>query len=69
MIVKELKFIGILLFIIFAILLLVALVFFITYQRFQCSEYINYIKTIQFSGKIEDVLPYLQTGDILVAVN
>ena len=69
MIIKELKFIGILLFIIFAILLLVALVFFITYQRFQCSEYINYIKTIQFSGKIEDVLPYLQTGDILVAVN
>lgn len=69
MIVKEIKFIGILLFIIFAILLLAALVFFITYQRFQCSEYMNYMKTIQFSGKIEDVLPYLQTGDILVAVN
>ena len=69
MIVKELKFIGILLFIIFAILLLMVLVFFITYQRFQCSEYINHMKNIQISGKIEDVLPYLQTGDILVAVN
>lgn len=69
MIIKELKFIGILLFIIFAILLLAALVFFITYQRFQCSQYMNYMKTMQISGKIEDVLPYLQTGDILVAVN
>ena len=69
MIVKELKFIGILLFIIFAILLLVALVFFITYQRFQCSEYINYMKTMKISGKIKTILPYLQTGDILVAVN
>jgi hypothetical protein len=69
MIIKEIKFIGILLFIIFAILLLVALVFFITYQRFQCSEHINYMKTMKFYGKIEDVLPYLQTGDIIIAVN
>jgi len=69
MIVKELKFIGILLFIIFAILLLVALVYFITYQRFQCSEYMNYMKNMKISGKIEDVLPHLQTGDIIIAVN
>jgi len=69
MIVKELKFIGILLFIIFAIVLLVALVFFITYQRFQCSEYINYMKTMKFSGKIETIVPYLQTGDIIIASN
>ena len=69
MIIKELKFIGILLFIIFAIVLLVALVFFITYQRFQCSEYINYMKTMKFSGKIETIVPYLQTGDIIIAVN
>ena len=69
MIIKEIKFIGILLFIIFAIVLLVALVFFITYQRFQCSEYINYMKTMKFSGKIESVLPYLQTGDLIIASN
>jgi len=66
MIIKELKFIGILLFIIFAILLLVALVFIITYQRFQCSEYINHMKNIPISGKIKDILPYLQTGDLLL---
>jgi len=66
MIIKELKFIGILLFIIFAILLLVVLVFFITYQRFKCSKYINYMKTIPTSGKIEDILPYLKTGDIFI---
>ena len=69
MIVKEFKFIGLLLFIIFAILLLIFLVFFITYQRFRCSEYMNYIKTMPISGKIENVLPYLQTGDIIIAVN
>ena len=69
MIVKELKFIGILLFIIFAFVLLVALVFFITYQRFQCSEYINYMKTMQFSGKIETILPFLQTGDIIITID
>jgi hypothetical protein len=69
MIVKELKFIGLLLFIIFAILLLVALVSFITYQRFQCSEYINYMKTNKIYGKIEDVLPHLQTGDIIISSN
>ena len=69
MIVKELKFIGILLFIIFAIILLFALVYFISYQRFQCSEYINYMKTIKISGKIEGVLPYLQTGDIIISSN
>lgn len=66
MIIKEIKFIGILLFIIFAIVLLVALVFFITYQRFQCSEYINYMRNIPISGKIEDILPYLQTGDLIL---
>jgi hypothetical protein len=66
MIIKEFKFIGILLFIIFAILLLVALVFFITYQRFKCSEYINYWKNIRISGKIEDILPFLKTGDIII---
>ena len=69
MIIKEIKFIGILLFIIFAILLLMGLVFFITYQRFKCSEYMNYMKTMSISGKIENVLPYLQTGDIIIAVN
>ncbi len=69
MIIKELKFIGILLFIIFAILLLIVLVFFITYQRFQCSEYINYMKNIPISGKIEDIIPYLQTGDLIIASN
>jgi len=69
MIIKEIKFIGILLFIIFAILLLVALVFFITYQRFQCSEYINYMKNIQISGKIETIVPYLQTGDIIITID
>jgi hypothetical protein len=69
MIIKELKFIGILLFIIFAIVLLVALVFFITYQRFQCSKYINYMKTLKISGKIEDITPYLQTGDLIIASN
>ena len=67
MIIKELKFIGILLFIIFAIVLLVALVFFITYQRFQCSEYINYMKNIPISGKIEKILPFLKTGDLIIS--
>jgi hypothetical protein len=66
MIVKELKFFGLLLFIIFAIILLVFLVFFITYQRFKCSEYINHMKNIPISGKIEDILPYLQTGDLIL---
>ena len=69
MIIKELKFIGILLFIIFAILLLMTLVVFITYQRFNCSEYINYMKNMKISGKIEDILPYLQTGDIIIPSN
>ena len=69
MIIKELKFIGILLFIIFAIVLLVALVCFITYQKFQCSEYINYMQNIPISGKIESVIPYLQTGDLIIASN
>lgn len=66
MIIKELKFIGLLLFIIFAIILLLILVFFITYQRFQCSEYINYMKNIPISGKIEKILPFLQTGDLIL---
>ena len=66
MIIKELKFIGLLLFIIFAILLLMILVFFVTYQRFQCSKYINYMKNIPISGKIETIIPYLQTGDLLL---
>jgi hypothetical protein len=69
MIIKELKFIGLLLFIIFAIVLLVFLVFFINYQRFKCSEYINHMKNIPISGKIEDILPYLQTGDIIITSN
>jgi hypothetical protein len=69
MIVKEFKFIGILFFIIFAIILLAGLVFFITYQKFRCSEHINYMKTMKISGKIEEVLPHLQTGDIILAVN
>jgi len=69
MIIKELKFIGLLFFIIFAIILLVALVFLITYQRFQCSEYINYKKKIQISGKIETIIPFLQTGDIIISSN
>ena len=66
MIIKELKFIGILLFIIFAILLLLGLVVFITYQRFKCSEYINYLKNIKISGKIEKIISYLQTGDLIL---
>jgi len=66
MIIKELKFIGILLFIIFAIVLLAALVFFITYQRFQCSKYINHMKNIPISGKIEKIIPFLQTGDLIL---
>ena len=69
MIIKELKFIGLLLFIIFAIILLVVLVFYITYQRFQCSEYINYMKNMKISGKIETILPYLQTGDIIITID
>lgn len=66
MIIKELKFIGILLFIIFAIVVLVALVFFITIQRFKCSKYINYMKNIPISGKIETIIPFLKTGDIFI---
>ena len=66
MIVKELKFIGLLLFIIFAIILLIVLVFFITYNRFQCSEYVNYMKNIPISGKIEKILPSLKTGDLIL---
>jgi len=66
MIIKELKFIGLLLFIIFAILLLVSLVSFVTYQRFQCSEYINHMKNIPISGKIDTIIPYLHTGDLLL---
>ena len=69
MIVKELKFIGLLLFIIFAILLLVALISFITYQKFQCSQYINYMQNIPISGKIENILPFLQTGDIVLTID
>lgn len=69
MIVKELKFIGLLIFIIIAIILLFVLVYFITYHKFKCSEYINYMKNMKISGKIEDVLPYLQTGDIILSVN
>ena len=67
MIIKELKFIGILLFIIFAIVLLMALIFFITYQRFQCSKYINHMKNIPISGKIETIIPFLQTGDLIIS--
>ena len=66
MIVKELKFIGLLLFIIFAILLLAALVFFITFYRFKQSDYITYMKNMPISGKIETIFPYLQTGDIFI---
>jgi hypothetical protein len=69
MIVKELKFIGLLLFIIFAILLLIGLVFFITYQRFKCSEYINHMKTMPISGKIETIIPFLKTGDIIITID
>ena len=69
MIVKELKFIGLLLFIVFAILLLVALISFITYQKFQCSEFINHMKNIPILGKIETIIPYLQTGDLIIASN
>ena len=67
MIIKELKFIGILLFIIFAIVLLMALVFYITYQRFQCSKYINHMKNIPISGKIETIIPFLKTGDLIIS--
>jgi hypothetical protein len=66
MIIKELKFIGLLLFIIFAIILLLILVFFITYQRFQCSQFINYMKNIPISGKIKTIIPFLKTGDIIL---
>jgi hypothetical protein len=67
MIIKELKFIGLLLFIIFAIVLLVALVFFVTFKRFNCSEYINHMKNIPISGKIEKILPFLKTGDLIIS--
>ncbi len=66
MIIKELKFIGLLLFIIFAILLLFFLVYFITYHKFDCLNYINYMKNIPISGKIETIIPFLQTGDIFI---
>ena len=69
MIIKEIKFIGLLLFIIFAIILLIFFVFFITYKRFRCSEYMNYMKKIKISGKIETKLPYLQTGDIIISLS
>ena len=66
MIIKEFKFIGLLIFIIFAILLLIGLICLVTYQRFNCSEYINYMGNISISDKIENILPYLQTGDIII---
>jgi hypothetical protein len=69
MIVKELKFIGLLFFIIFAIILLVFLIFFITFQRFKCSEYMNYWNNMPVSGKIEEVIPLLQTGDIIIIID
>ena len=69
MIIKELKFIGLLFFIIFAIILLVFLIFLITYQRFKCSEYLKYWENIPISGKIEEVIPFLQTGDIIITVD
>jgi hypothetical protein len=65
MIVKELKFIGLLLFIIFAFLILIGIIFLITFQRFKCSEYVNYIKKIPISGKINEIIPFLQTGDLI----
>ena len=69
MILKEIKFIGLILFLIFSIILLVLLVFFITYKRFKCSEYVNFMNNIKISGKIETILPYLQTGDLIIASN
>jgi hypothetical protein len=66
MIIKEFKFIGIFLFIIFAFLILIGIIFLITFQRFKCSEYINHIKKIPISGKIEEIIPFLQTGDLIL---
>jgi hypothetical protein len=69
MIIKELKFIGLILFIIFAIILLIFLVFFITFLRFKSSEYINHWKNMPISGKIDEILPFLHTGDIILTIN
>ena len=69
MIKKELYFIGLLFFIIFAIILLIFLVFLITFLKFKCSEYMNYWKNMPVSGEIEKIIPILQTGDIIIIID
>jgi len=63
---KELKFLGIIIFCIFSILLLVFLIALITFIRFRCPEFINHMQYINKQPPIESILPKLKTGDIIV---
>lgn len=63
---KELKFLGIILFTIFCFILLVALIVLITFVRFRCSEFKNHMNNPKIEGSIIDVLPKLKTGDIIL---
>ena len=66
---KEIKFLLIFIFILFAIFLLFCLVNLITFIRFDCNQFINYVDHFKFNGTIDNVLQYLQSGDIILKSN
>lgn len=63
---KEIKFLLFIIFIIFIITLTIFLVGLIKYIRFDCNSYLNEMSKIKYSGTLDDVLPYLQSGDIVI---
>jgi hypothetical protein len=63
---KEFKFFGIILFGIFCLILLVILIILITFIRFRCSEFKNHMSKINYAGDINNILPKLKTGDIIL---
>lgn len=65
-IIKEFKFLGLVIFVIFAILLLFFLVNLVTFLLFDCNEFLNYLKKFKYQGNIKSILPELQTGDIII---
>ena len=67
--INEIKFLLFLILFIFLILLLIFIINYITYIKFNCNETLNFLKSIPYSGTIYQILPYLQTGDIILFTN
>ena len=63
---KEIKFLLFIIFIIFIILLTIILIGLLKYIRFDCNSYLKELENIKYSGTMDEILPYLQSGDIII---